>query len=612
MIGRNISHFYITESLGEGGMGRVFKATDRRLQRTVAIKMLNPQLLNDSASFQRFQNEAKLSGRITHPNVAALYDFQTEGDHHFIVMEYVNGMPLDKLLSLRGKLPAQTTAKIALQVLEGLEAAHELGITHRDLKPGNIMVTNRGYVKLMDFGIARLENSDRLTRHNHVIGTLEYMAPELIKGEAPSKCSDLYALGVMLHEMLTGKTPFAGGTEASLLYQITQGQYKLDLKDTDRKLAQVIKKLMHRQPARRYQTTQEVIQAIEKSYASGKINTTLLTNSSPTPEDSSTGFPVSLPAIPSQVSLPKIGLPTFLKDLNLDIDRRIIGAAALLCLIILITGMFKSNPSDSPHPSTDPLETPSSLSSASREKPASTQFSPAPVESPRPRQLPQGPQQLPSPETNDPTAKKTAPKSREKVQKTEQQHVIKRVNNEESTREKSSNREANADPKSTENTQQTDAEREVRKEERQTIKEDVIPEEPEPAPEEPATATRFIRFPDLSVSAQLAETISTQTNQQGQTIYLTTTKATYFANTLIIAKGAKIRGEIRKLRKGRGGKRAFLSIKLKGIETAAGTWLPVSYPEYSDLGKLEVAFEKGLIINNIKIKSHALSFPQNN
>ena len=593
-------------------MGRVFKATDRRLQRTVAIKMLNPQLLNDSASFQRFQNEAKLSGRITHPNVAALYDFQTEGEHHFIVMEYVDGMPLDKLLSLRGKLPAEATAKIALQVLEGLEAAHELGITHRDLKPSNIMVTKRGYVKLMDFGIARLENSDRLTRHNHVIGTLEYMAPELIKGEAPSKCSDLYALGVMLHEMLTGKTPFSGSTEASLLYQITQGQYKLDLKDADRKLAQVIKKLMHRQPGRRYQSTQEVIQAIEKTYVSGKIDTALFTSSATSPEEGSNGLSVSLPAIPSQISLPKVGLPSFLKELSLDIDRRIVGAAAIFCLFILIVGMFRSNPSGSTYLPTDPPEETSTLSSLSRQQSASNQLIPPPVESPRPKQLPQGPQQLPTPETNDPTAKKASPKTREKVQKTEQQHVIKRVNNEEDIQEKSSQQEREASPNSPKQPRQADSDREVKNAEQPLTKGELTEEESEPAPEEPTTATRYVRFPDLSISAQLTETISTQTNQQGQVIYLTATKATYFANTLIIPKGAKIRGEIKKLRKGRGGKRAFLSIELKGIETAAGTWLPVNYPEYSNLGKVEVAFEKGLILNNIKIKSHGLNFPQNN
>ena len=158
MIGRNISHFHISESLGEGGMGQVFKATDRRLQRAVALKMLNPHLLNDPASFQRFQNEAQLSARISHPNVATLYDFLKDGSQHFIVMEYVDGKPLDQLLDLQGKLPAATSAQIAMQVLEGLEAAHDLGITHRDLKPGNIMITKRGFVKLMDFGIARLEN----------------------------------------------------------------------------------------------------------------------------------------------------------------------------------------------------------------------------------------------------------------------------------------------------------------------------------------------------------------------------------------------------------------------------------------------------------------------
>ena len=197
MIGRKLSNFHINERIGEGGMGTVYKATDLHLNRTVAIKMLHPFLVSNPDSFKRFRNEAHLSARISHPNVATLFNFQAADDTHFIIMEFVNGQALDDMLKLQGRLPETEAAKIILQVLEGLGAAHELGIMHRDLKPGNIMITHRGFVKLMDFGIARLENTERMTRQNSVIGTLEYLSPELVKGGAPSKASDLYAVGVM-------------------------------------------------------------------------------------------------------------------------------------------------------------------------------------------------------------------------------------------------------------------------------------------------------------------------------------------------------------------------------------------------------------------------------
>ncbi|MEM7514379.1 MAG: serine/threonine-protein kinase, partial [Bacteroidota bacterium] len=306
MIGRKLSNFQINERLGEGGMGTVYRATDLTLNRAVAIKMLHPFLVNNPDSFKRFQNEAHLSARISHPNVATLFDFQNHENNHFIVMEYVKGKGLDDVLKLQEKLSESETVKIAIQVLEGLGAAHELGIMHRDLKPGNIMITQRGFVKLMDFGIARLEHSERMTRQNSVIGTLEYLSPELVKGGVPSQASDLYALGVMLHEMVTGQTVFNASSEASLMYQIAHKQPSFQLAGVDRRLAQVIKKLTHKQPTKRYKDTQEVIRELEKIHPAGKVNP-LLISQKVSPEKVGSIPAFNLSSVLDKLTLPSLG-----------------------------------------------------------------------------------------------------------------------------------------------------------------------------------------------------------------------------------------------------------------------------------------------------------------
>ncbi len=609
MIGRNISHFHISESLGEGGMGQVFKATDRRLQRAVALKMLNPHLLNDPASFQRFQNEAQLSARISHPNVATLYDFLKDGSQHFIVMEYVDGKPLDQLLDLQGKLPAATSAQIAMQVLEGLEAAHDLGITHRDLKPGNIMITKRGFVKLMDFGIARLENAARITRQNSVIGTLEYLAPELIKGEEPSKCSDLYALGVMLFEMVAGKTPFSGESEASVLYKISQGKGDFELAGGDKKLGQIIKKLTNKQPERRFQSTREAIQALERLYSPGKIDTAIF--HSQVLSTASEGKGAVKPSLSDSFSdkLPRLSLPKLPQALPLEVDKRIIGITALLCLLILVIGMLKPGSpgaqKDIPEPAADSptiaLDPENRLSSAKLTQPPQETF--------RPKQLPQEPQGLPVLKQKGKETEAGNNERSKKSQESTKKHRIKPLGGDNSPKESQPVKEKQEETPVSGEVEEIQT---PQKENSEKAPEKVVEKEESATPTPVEKPTKYVRFPDLSLSAKLTETLSTEHNAEGQKVYLQTTEATYYSNTLIIAKGAKIQGEIRKLRRGNGGKRAFLSIKLQGIETAAGTWLPVNYPEYSNLDKYIVEFKKGLVLNNIKIKSHGLNFPQTN
>ena len=605
MIGKTLLNFHLTESLGEGGMGAVYKATDRNLQRTVAIKLLHPNLVSDPASFQRFRNEAHLSARISHPNVATLLDFQRTDAFHFIVMEYVEGMALDRILRFQGQIPEELAVKITMQVLEGLEAAHEMGIMHRDLKPGNIMINKRGFVKLMDFGIARLENSARLTQQNRVIGTLEYLAPELIRGGEPSRSSDLYALGILLHEMLTGRTPFKGENEAAIMYQITQGKWSFDFSQINPKLAQIIRKLTHRQVSRRFQRTEEVLKELERHYTPGKINPQLLTEKLQDSPKTASGLKLAKPAIPA-VSLPSLSKKTLPKlSLPLDIDTRIVGIALLCCLLILVLSLFRSRPTPTP----DPLPEPNGelvLEEDSQQKLPTSAIARTQEAPSQPSLLPQGPQSLPGSQQDPPP--KEEQRAEQSPKKRPKQHTIKPFAKTEEKEETTPVKEEEALPSET--TQSAKAELEEEPENEVSDKEKSAKNTS--SSQQPIVSDRLVRFPDLTISARLGETVSTEANREGQEITLYTTQSIYHSGALIIKDKAKLRARIKKLRRGKGGKKAFLSLELLAVETTGGAWLPVNYPEYSNLKKYQVEFQEGLVLSKIKIKSNSIYVPQTN
>ena len=264
MIGKQISNFQINAQLGSGGMGTVYKAKDLKLNRNVAIKMLHPHITNNSNAYKRFQNEAQISAQINHPNVATLYDFISHEGRSYIVMEYVNGETIESVLEAKGKFSEKESIDIVIQMLRGLGEAHRLNILHRDLKPGNIMVNKNGFTKLMDFGIARFNNSTRITAQNKVIGTAEYIAPEIYQSKEPSKVSDLYAVGVILYEMLSGKSLFQADSDATLIYKVVHGKTDFDVKAIHPQLGNIIKTLTHKNPKRRYRTAEEVIAILSK------------------------------------------------------------------------------------------------------------------------------------------------------------------------------------------------------------------------------------------------------------------------------------------------------------------------------------------------------------
>ena len=219
MIGQTISHYRIVEKLGEGGMGVVYKAEDTRLDRTVALKFLAAHLLDDEAHKARFLREAKAAAALDHPNIATIHEIDEANGQAFLAMAYIEGPSLDKKIRQR-PLKLEEALDIAIQIAQGLHAAHERGIVHRDIKSANILLTPRGEVKITDFGLARFEDRAQLTKSGITLGTPAYMSPEQALGKTVDGRSDIWSLGVVIYEMVTGRLPFAGEVERAVIYSI--------------------------------------------------------------------------------------------------------------------------------------------------------------------------------------------------------------------------------------------------------------------------------------------------------------------------------------------------------------------------------------------------------
>jgi serine/threonine protein kinase len=206
------NRYQIIEELGKGGMGKVYKALDTEIREKIALKLLKPEISSDKETIERFRNELKLARKIAHRNVCKMYDLNEEKGTRYITMEYVAGEDLKKFIRKVGQMPIPRTISIAKQVCEGLEEAHRLGVVHRDLKPQNIMVDEGGNARIMDFGIARSIRGKGITGAGVMIGTPEYMSPEQAEVKDVDQRSDIYSLGIILYEMVTGRVPFEGET----------------------------------------------------------------------------------------------------------------------------------------------------------------------------------------------------------------------------------------------------------------------------------------------------------------------------------------------------------------------------------------------------------------
>jgi serine/threonine protein kinase/lipopolysaccharide biosynthesis regulator YciM len=208
--------YEIIEKIGLGGMGRVYRVEDNQIHEEIALKLIRPEISLEPKTIVRFKNELKIARKVTHRNVCRMFDIGEEDGKHFITMEYVSGENLKSMIRMSGHLGIGTALNIAKQICEGLNEAHRFGIIHRDLKPSNIMIDRSGLAKIMDFGIARAETSDGITRDGVAVGTPHYMSPEQIDGKPVDQRSDIYSLGIILYEMLTGKLPFGGDSTLSI------------------------------------------------------------------------------------------------------------------------------------------------------------------------------------------------------------------------------------------------------------------------------------------------------------------------------------------------------------------------------------------------------------
>jgi tRNA A-37 threonylcarbamoyl transferase component Bud32/tetratricopeptide (TPR) repeat protein/energy-coupling factor transporter ATP-binding protein EcfA2 len=274
MIGKTISHYRILEKLGEGGMGVVYKAEDTKLKRIVAIKFLPRHIAASAEERERFKIEAQAAAALNHPNIATIYAIEEVDDEMFIVMEFIEGQELKKKV-ISDQLSLNSVINIAMQIAEGLKAAHIKGITHRDIKSSNIMITESDHVKIMDFGLAKIGKGVQLTKTGMTLGTAAYMSPEQTWGEPVDHRTDIWSFGVVLYEMLTGRVPFRGEYEQAVIYSILNEEPEplLSLRpEAPTELERIVSTALAKDSNERYQHVEEMrlaLDALTKNFEAG-------------------------------------------------------------------------------------------------------------------------------------------------------------------------------------------------------------------------------------------------------------------------------------------------------------------------------------------------------
>lgn len=305
MIGRTIGKYRIVEQIGRGGMGTVYKALDETLGRQVAIKVLNADVI-EAESIERFRREALTLARLNHPRIAAIHELTRDGHDLLMVMEFLYGETCERLVERAGPLSIPHAVRICTQVLDALQYAHRAGVVHRDLKPANVIVTPSGDVKVMDFGIARVQGSEHLTTHGFMVGTPAYMPPEQVRGEEVDPRMDLYAITVVLYRMLTRRLPFQGDTAVAMIHSQLHNpptpprQFRADLPDW---LDDVLARGLSKGPADRYQSAADFRAALEQGLA-GKTTTR------PSPDlEETIGPTMTPPAMRAPATQPPVPAP---------------------------------------------------------------------------------------------------------------------------------------------------------------------------------------------------------------------------------------------------------------------------------------------------------------
>ena len=332
MVGRSLGHYRVLRELGAGGMGLVFAAEDQRLKRQVALKVLLPGMADDPVRRERFQREAEAIAALDHPNIVTVYSIETAAPDSpedaepipFITMQLVDGKTLDRMIAPTG-LPLARFFKLALPLADALGAAHRKGITHRDLKPGNIMVGPEGRVWILDFGLAKFHEAESgtgmdrggetsataLTDEGTVVGTARYMSPEQASGRAVDPRSDVFSLGIIFHEILTGRRPFRGDTRAEVISSILRDvpESVSDLRrELPPRLGRIVRKCLEKAPNDRYQVARDVHSELEDlrqdSEPDGMARAALSGGAPASRGPASDSGSLSLPSKPSLAVLP--------------------------------------------------------------------------------------------------------------------------------------------------------------------------------------------------------------------------------------------------------------------------------------------------------------------
>ncbi len=271
MINETISHYRIMEKLGEGGMGVVYKAEDLKLKREVAIKFLPHHIASSQEERSRFEVEAQAAAALNHPNIATIYSIEEDKEEVFIVMEYIDGPELGEKIR-HGPLSVEESSRIVTQIASGLQAAHQKGIVHRDIKSGNIMLTKAGQVRIMDFGLAKVKWSILVTREGTTVGTAAYMSPEQARGDKADHRSDLWSMGVIFYEMLAGRLPFKGDFEQAIVYSIMNQEIEPITgfrEDVPREIDDIMAKLLSKEATERYQNAGDFLSDLQRLKSSG-------------------------------------------------------------------------------------------------------------------------------------------------------------------------------------------------------------------------------------------------------------------------------------------------------------------------------------------------------
>jgi serine/threonine-protein kinase len=268
---RAIGRYQIVEELGKGAMAVVYKAYDPNIDRTLAIKVLRLERCIDSEYRVRFLREAKAAGNLSHPNIVTIYDVGEVDNRPYIVMELLEGKPLDHIMKEGKQFSVTETLNIAIQLASALDYAHQYGIVHRDIKPSNIVFSENGSIKITDFGIAHVESSDttQQTQMGEVLGTPQYMSPEQVLGQKVDGRSDLFSVGVILYQLLSNQRPFKGDTVATLMFQIATEEPPPLAKvapTVPEPLRLIVEKLLKKQPERRFQSGRELADALKRMY----------------------------------------------------------------------------------------------------------------------------------------------------------------------------------------------------------------------------------------------------------------------------------------------------------------------------------------------------------